>query len=766
MRHKRIVGRLQLSAPDVLVGNLATDIVTQAGWLTYGVALKQGDATGIKFPGLTTQVDVKSSYGDGTIRHAIVTANVPTGSLAVNAGTADTGSFTPSWPTCTVTFVQSNSPGGGASAAGTYVATLGSYDASDPWLSGPNCMASSVWKTPDNGGTPHTNLRVRFDVYSYSDNKTVIDIAVENTLNNATNREFIYDITIATAGDVSHHEAAIFHLPFTVKTKQVTAGFPDIAEVQRDLTPFYRSGALPQYLSDVQDMTVANGQLSSLTAHGYDSMDGLGPFLLPMDAHGGRPEIGLHTAWVVSWIVHQRQEQYEFIQKLTEYSGNYNCHMRKADNSDIWRITNGDSTWLHPSAAAAGSPYTPACGSSSWRPTAQSVTLASNGTTATATFASGVPGFYSVGQYIRINGCSDSAWNDISFSVLSIPSSTTLTFAAPNGNTSLTGTITANILAPTGEINHLPNMAFVQYLVSGRRRAMDQMVYYANYCLLNTTAESRGFGYGYSSGAVQSSSNGAKGYLNAQGVDSYPELRGSAWGLRDLAQCGKWLPDSMSLKTYFATIAQNNIDDNDLYVAAMASAPDIYSIYTNNNTALDATFPLRRPEDQFGGAYNNKTWISGFEQPYLSNVLQFTIRNQGWTGGTTTLNKLSEFWSRLADVGQIPAPFTIAHLSPYVLACGSRTYGPSTVTFYTTLSDVYNHTYTVGAGGTDGPISGSSEQNAPFIRSLLMVAAADGYTGASAGVTYCNRAGGEWDNGYRTNSAYTPFAFSTVTVPA
>lgn len=761
MRYKRLLGRLKrpIEAPPQ-GGNLATENITQAGWLTYGIALPEGAADDLEIGSAVTQVDVKCAWGDGSIKHAIVTAPVAgTGTVLVNAGTSDAGSFSPTWPACTVTLVQSNSPGGGASAAGTYVATLGSYSGADPWLSGVNVNAASVWKTPVLGGvTDHTNIRVRFDVYSYNDNTHVIDIAVENTLNNSTNREFIYAIDIAVGGVSQHSEAAIYHLPFQVKTRQVTSGSPTLAQVERDMTPFYRAAAVPQYLSDAIDLQTGSG-LSSLTAHGYNSMDGLGPFLLPMDAHGGRPEIGLHTGWVVSWIVHQRQEQYEYIQKLVEYAGNYNVHMRKSDNSDIYRTVNNDSTCLHPSSGSTAS------GLNSWQPTAQSVTITSNGTTATATISSGVPGFFSVGQTVRFAGVTDGAWN-ADFAVSTIPSSTTMTFAAPNGNTSLTGSITCNILPPSGEINHLPNMAFTQYLVSGRRRAMDEMIYYANFCLLNTAPEQRGRGYGYSPGAVASSSNAAKGYINSEGIASYPELRGSAWGIRDLAQCGKWLPDGMSLKTYFATIAQNNIDDTDAYCTQLQTAPSTY--YTNVNTALDAPFPMKRPEDAFGATgYPGKTWLSSFEQSFVATVFHFVVRNQGWTGGTVTLNMVSQFWSRLADTNQIPSGFDITYLSPYVIAAGTRNVpgvGSTLMTFYTTLEDVYDHTYTAGAGGVDGVHASSTESWALYVRTILMIAAYDSYAGASAGVTYLDRVGGLWDNTYRTNGEYTPSAFATVEV--
>lgn len=747
---------------------LATETVTQAGWATFGIALKQGDATSnsLKVGSLSTQVDVKRTWGDGSIKHAIVTVNYPsTGSYAITSAAAASGTFTPTWPTLTVTVTQTNSPGGSSSAAGTYTATLGSYSGTDAWLSGPNANEARVEKDFLNGATPHTNLKAVFDVRAFSDGDAVIDIIIENCLDNSTNEEYIYGISINEGGGAAEYtESGLHHLPFQRKVKRLEVGSPALAEVSRDMTPFYTSAAFPRYLSDTLDMTIADGDINDPeTTHGYTSMDGLGPFLLPMEAHGGRPELGLLSGWVTSWIVHQRQEQWEFISKLTEYAGNYAIHVRRSDNTDIKRTADSDMFWLHRGATGA---YLPATGAAVFTPTAASVTLTSNGTTATATFPAGVPGYISPSTTIILSGASVSAWNNIDITVQTIPTSTTLTFAAPTGATTITGTITARIHAAEGEINHLPNMAYAQYLASGRRFAMDEMIYYANFCVLNTSPEQRGFGYGYLAGASNTGSKASRGLVNSQGTQNYPELRGSAWGLRDLAWTAGWLPDSHSLKSYFTTIAQNNLNDIDGFTTAKSTAPsgDPYGIYLNANTALDAPFPMKRPEDDFvTTGYPNKAWLSGFEQPYMAVVLHYAIRNQGWSGGGAALAMLGQFWSRLHDTAQIPAGFDISCGTPYVVAAGVRGYAPSRTTFYTTMQEVYDHTFTVGAGGVDGVTTCGGQQNAVFIRALLKIAAYDGFAGASAGVTYLDRLGGQWNNTYRTSAEYAAWAFDSVT---
>src|SRR5262252_2858667 len=60
------------------------------GWATFGEAVPQGQATsGLRIGSLPTQTDVKNRWPDGSIKFAIVSANVSTaGNYNVTAATA------------------------------------------------------------------------------------------------------------------------------------------------------------------------------------------------------------------------------------------------------------------------------------------------------------------------------------------------------------------------------------------------------------------------------------------------------------------------------------------------------------------------------------------------------------------------------------------------------------------------------------------------------------------------------------------------------
>jgi len=72
-----------------------------AGWATFGQAVPPGGSTtSLKIGSLTTQTDVKSRWPDGSIKFAVVTANVPSaGSYAITAAPAPAGTLTPALPT-------------------------------------------------------------------------------------------------------------------------------------------------------------------------------------------------------------------------------------------------------------------------------------------------------------------------------------------------------------------------------------------------------------------------------------------------------------------------------------------------------------------------------------------------------------------------------------------------------------------------------------------------------------------------------------------
>jgi hypothetical protein len=105
-------------------------VALSSGWATFGEVVPQGLAQdALQVGSLATQTDVKTRWPDGSIRFAVVTAEVPAGgTYAVSAATASSGTFAPQMPSAAVTLTI-----GGVS----YTATLPAAPATDVWLNGP-----------------------------------------------------------------------------------------------------------------------------------------------------------------------------------------------------------------------------------------------------------------------------------------------------------------------------------------------------------------------------------------------------------------------------------------------------------------------------------------------------------------------------------------------------------------------------------------------------------------------------------------------------
>ena len=120
-----------LAGPRVFTapGALANYGLT-TGWATFGLTLPQGAApSGVQVGSLPTQTDVKTRWSDGSIRYAIVSAQVPAnGTYPIAAAAQATGTFAPTWPSAVTHLVISGQD---------WVATLPAASP-DVWLSGPN----------------------------------------------------------------------------------------------------------------------------------------------------------------------------------------------------------------------------------------------------------------------------------------------------------------------------------------------------------------------------------------------------------------------------------------------------------------------------------------------------------------------------------------------------------------------------------------------------------------------------------------------------
>lgn len=317
------------------VGGVAAPVLASprlgVGWVTCGVVLPQGAASGaVQLGALVTQTDVKTTWPDGSIRFAVVTAKSPAADVyPLTDGESSSGAFVPVWPSASVSF---------AIDGFNYVAALPSFVPVDPWLTGPLVRETRVVVPALGTNGPHPLLQVVFDVRSYVDGSHRVDVTVQNVKDVTEGAAVTYDVLIVVkkssyvGTDVVHPYLTRWRKTFT------TAGFTE-AEVVPDLEPWYEAGAVPRFLPTVVD--------ARPTAQGPGFVPlGFGDMSIDMSAPGGRPEIAPYPNWTAQYLVHQRPEQRAYMLASADLSGSWRGHITEADGLTLITLDNYPDYWL------------------------------------------------------------------------------------------------------------------------------------------------------------------------------------------------------------------------------------------------------------------------------------------------------------------------------------------------------------------------------------------------------------------------------------
>jgi len=306
----------------------------EPGWATFGLALPQSAAANaVQIGTLETQTDVKVRWPNGSIRFAVVSALVPrSAAYAVTSASQGSGAFAPpTLPQASVTLTIGGKP---------YVATL-PPSLADVWLSGPIVSERRAVVAPG----AHPSLRVVFDVRSYKSGGHRVDVTVENCLDVPTSDEVTYDVAIAIGGARVFAQSAVTH-KFLARWRKTFAvdGLKESA-VKADLAPFVAARALPAYLPTVVNAKPALTG-SGVSGAGFEIL-GFGDLTLPMDAHGGRPELAPYPDWTAQYLVHQTAAQRAYVMRHGELAGSWGMHIREQDGR-VPHIDTYAYYWLDP----------------------------------------------------------------------------------------------------------------------------------------------------------------------------------------------------------------------------------------------------------------------------------------------------------------------------------------------------------------------------------------------------------------------------------
>jgi hypothetical protein len=533
----------------------------EPGWATFGLAVPRGvvpAGRGLRVGALRTQTDVKTTWDDGSVRFAVLTAKSPSAqNYPITVGTLEAGTLTPIRPDATVEF---------AIAGARWIARMPA-PLSDPWLSGPLVSEGRAIVAPMQGATAHPLLRVIFDVRSFQDGGHRIDVAVENSLDVPAGDAVRYDVTIRAGGKPLFEQTGVEH-KYLARWRRVFALNLDEAGVVPDFSSFAAAQALPAYVKTIEGpaRSTASPQFGLLHT---------GDLTVPMNAHGGRPEIAPYPDWTAQYIVHRRPDQRDYMLKHGDAAGSWGIHIKEPDGVRLISIDDHPRYWLDHRAYGDGRP--------------QSV-VATGG----------------------IRG-----------------------------------------MAVAADIAHQPSLAFVPYLVTGDRFYLDEMKYWANYCLIGTQPDDY-------------ARNEAQGLLISN------EVRGIGWALRNLADTAAFLPDTDPYRHYFAQKLRNNLEWLEHYART-------------TDTPLDTLFGGHRrwAED---GARPPYVFIALWEHIYVAWAVDRALQ-LGFAPGAAFRDRVARLQLKLFTSGA--EGFDRAFAAPYVLAVAEKRTSADRWTYLTSIREVF-----------------------------------------------------------------------------
>jgi hypothetical protein len=204
----------------------------------------------------------------------------------------------------------------------------------------------------------HPLLQVIFDVRSYADGAGRVDATVENCLDADAADEVTYDVAMTIDNRPAYQKAGVTHKYLSRWRKVLPAGGLVESAVTYDFGPAIAAQAVPGYLPIVGEPARALSG-TGVSGTGFDIL-GFGDLTVPMDAHGGRPELAPYPDWTAEFLVHGSAAERAYVLRHGELAGSWGIHVRNADGSMPTLDTPGqgyywiDPRWRDPGNMSAG----------------------------------------------------------------------------------------------------------------------------------------------------------------------------------------------------------------------------------------------------------------------------------------------------------------------------------------------------------------------------------------------------------------------------
>ena len=342
------------TTPAAAPGTVVTDVrfestgsATQSGApVTFGQVFTQGAvplastlsgklADGTQVP---LQLDVKAKHADGSVRHAVISAVLPTlaagqpqiMTLVTAAPYAQSAGASPA-----ALLTAGFSAGANITLAGkaykVSAETLLKDGKFTNWLAGPivnEWHVTSPLKAAD--GTSHPHLTARFAIRSYTGSKkTRVDFTIENNwAYQPAPQNFTYDVQLVVGGQPVYTKAAMTHFHHARWRKVFWWGGEPQVHVKHNGAYILRTRAVPNYDQSIVYTAATLAELTSNYTGARTEPMGVGAALFGMAAAGGRQDIGLLPGWAVTYLLTQDKGAKHVTMGTADLAGSWPMHYR------------------------------------------------------------------------------------------------------------------------------------------------------------------------------------------------------------------------------------------------------------------------------------------------------------------------------------------------------------------------------------------------------------------------------------------------------
>lgn len=312
--------------------------VFSPGHLLAGVSLTGRLDNGASIP---LQLDVKAKHADGSVRHAVISAVLPTlaaGEVRTLSMFRSNASAPAAAPTASSALLASGFTAAfNATIDGVvYSASADQLirnDKASTWLAGGNATEWHV-SAPlmNSSGAQHPHLTARFAVRWYPAARTArVDVAVENNwAYEAAPRQFTYDANLIVGGKTVYTKPGLTHLHHARWRKLAWWGASTAPEVNVKHNTAYliASRAVPNYDQSLSiSETTLNDFKKEWTGASIEPM-AIGATGSYMPTTGGRRDIGILPGWTVSYLLSMDKRARDVTLGTADLAGSWSTHFR------------------------------------------------------------------------------------------------------------------------------------------------------------------------------------------------------------------------------------------------------------------------------------------------------------------------------------------------------------------------------------------------------------------------------------------------------